>query len=332
MSNSVSGPQLVKDVSYNLTNLDGLDDFAAEFFKRNEGKAQRFLRVVGFCMLIKRAVIDKIGGLDTSYGLGNFEDDDFSLRAALAGFESWMAQDCFIHHFGHRTFIGAKIDFNANLTKNWEIFKQKWGFPADLQLGSKYNWAQILKSGFAPEKLYCPINQGNSKERRRKAVSSHLPAADRLNEIYEIYQKVQRLANDGGREEAVVALEKLLEMAPEFAPAHNDLGVFYYNRGDKEKALGHYERAARLEPQNSTFQKNLADFYFVESGRIEDALAVYNQVLENDAGDVEALMSIGLIYEALERREDAAYFYNRVLEVEPWNMDARQQMNNLFPN
>jgi GT2 family glycosyltransferase/2-polyprenyl-3-methyl-5-hydroxy-6-metoxy-1,4-benzoquinol methylase len=120
MSNSVSGPQLVKDVTYNLTDLDGLDDFAGEFSKRNAGKAKRFMRVVGFCMLIKRAVVDKIGGLDSRYGLGNFEDDDFSLRAALAGFESWMAKDCFIHHFGNRTFIDAKIDYHESLTKNWE--------------------------------------------------------------------------------------------------------------------------------------------------------------------------------------------------------------------
>ena len=86
MSNYVSGPQLVKDVTYNITTLDGLDDFGAGFSKKYTGKAERLLRVVGFCMLIKRAVINKIGGMDGRYGLGNFEDDDFSLRATLAGF------------------------------------------------------------------------------------------------------------------------------------------------------------------------------------------------------------------------------------------------------
>jgi len=329
MSNNVSGPQLVKTVDYDLRTLEGLKRYSGRFAEQNSGNARRLMRVVGFCMLIKRAVIDKIGGLDTSYGLGNFEDDDFSLRAALAGFKSWMAQDCFIHHFGHRTFIGANIDFNANLTKNWEIFKQKWGFPADLQLGSKYNWAQILKSGFAPEKLYCPINKGNSKERRRKAVSSLLPDADPLKERY---QKAQRLINDGRQSEAVTELERLLEMNPNFAIAHNDLGILYYNQGDKEKALNHYEQAVRIEPQNLTFQKNLADFYFVESGRIEDALTIYNKVLEVDFGDVEALLSMGLICAALDRPEDARHFYNRVLEAEPWNADAREQLENLYPN
>jgi GT2 family glycosyltransferase len=106
MSNYVSGPQLVKEVSYDTTSLARLNKFAKEFAEKNTDQGKLIWRVVGFCMLIKRAVIDKIGGMDDRYGLGNFEDDDFSLRAALAGFESRIAEDCFVHHFGSRTFIG----------------------------------------------------------------------------------------------------------------------------------------------------------------------------------------------------------------------------------
>jgi len=135
-----------------------------------------------------------------------------------------------------------------------------------------------------------------------------------------------------GDGESVHQLENFLVAHPQFAPAHNDLGVLYYNRGDREKALYHYELAARIEPKNSNFQKDLAYFYFVESGRVEDALAVYNQILERDARDVETLMSIGLICEALERREDAVHFYNRVLENEPWNVNARERLEKLYPN
>lgn len=147
----------------------------------------------------------------------------------------------------------------------------------------------------------------------------------------EEYEKIQGQMQSGDSE-AVNWLEKLLAAHPQFAPAHNDLGVLYYNRGDKEKALSHYEQAARLEPQNTNFLKNLADFYFVESGRIEAALTVYNQVLEVDAADVEALMAIGLICQALEKPEDAAHFYNRALENEPWNLTVRERLENLYPN
>jgi len=81
MSNHISGPQQVPPVQYNEATLAGLEDFAAAFARAHAGQSQHVWRVVGFCMLIKRTVIDKIGGLDERYGLGNFEDDDFSLRA-----------------------------------------------------------------------------------------------------------------------------------------------------------------------------------------------------------------------------------------------------------
>ena len=159
MSNYVSGPQLVKKVSYDTTSLARLNKFAKEFAEKNTDQGKLIWRVVGFCMLIKRAVIDKIGGMDDRYGLGNFEDDDFSLRAALAGFESRIAEDCFVHHFGSRTFIGAKIDYRESLHEKWEIFKEKWEMPQDLLYGSPYDFSQIAKNGFIKEKHYFPFTE-----------------------------------------------------------------------------------------------------------------------------------------------------------------------------
>ncbi len=144
-SNYVSGPQLVEKVDYDTHTLNGLIEFSNKFADDHAEQAQQILRVVGFCMLIKRAVIDKIGGMDDRYGLGNFEDDDFSLRATIAGFQSWIAMDCFIHHFGHRTFIGEKVDLSKSLHKNWGVFKDKWGLPAEKPYGSPYRLSRNEK-------------------------------------------------------------------------------------------------------------------------------------------------------------------------------------------
>lgn len=156
-SNWVSGPQAVPEFRYDPHTLKNLDLFAREFTRRHFGRATRFWRVVGFCMLIKRGVVERIGGFDRRYGLGNFEDDDFSLRAALAGFESWIAEDCFIHHFGHRTFLGAGIDYRASLLKNWEIFKRRWDLPPDLPYGMTVDLSPVLKTGFIREKHFLPL-------------------------------------------------------------------------------------------------------------------------------------------------------------------------------
>ena len=70
-------------------------------------------RLVGFCLLIGREVIDAIGLLDEQFGIGWFDDDDYCLRAIAAGFRAVIAGDAFVHHYGGRTFLGAGVDTAA---------------------------------------------------------------------------------------------------------------------------------------------------------------------------------------------------------------------------
>ena len=39
-----------------------------------------------------------------------------------------------------------------------------------------------------------------------------------------------------------------------YAPAHNDLGVLYYDEGNKKRALKHYVHVSQLEPNDLNFQ------------------------------------------------------------------------------
>ncbi len=83
-------------------------------------------RLVGLCLLIKTEVIKRIGGFDPIFGYGNFEDDDFCLRARRAGFRLAVAEDVLLHHEGSSTFTGAGFDARALAQQNWEIFCHKW--------------------------------------------------------------------------------------------------------------------------------------------------------------------------------------------------------------
>jgi len=108
MSNYASPPQPVENVPY--ANLDEMHAFARRW--RDEHRGQWFTagKLTGFCLLMKRAVYEAIGGLDEQFGLGFFDDDDLAERARRAGFELAVAHDLFVHHFGSRTFQGECID------------------------------------------------------------------------------------------------------------------------------------------------------------------------------------------------------------------------------
>ena len=143
------------------------------------------------------------------------------------------------------------------------------------------------------------------------------------------YEKIHRQVQEGKVDDAIHSLEQLIKERPDFAIAYNDLGVLYYQAGMKEKTLECYEEAVRLDPNQMNFQKNLAEFYFVELGRVEDALKIYHRLLNMDPTDIETLMATGYICRSLNRNEDAVVFFERILDIEPWNLEASDNLDQL---
>ncbi|HSH91659.1 MAG TPA: glycosyltransferase, partial [Ramlibacter sp.] len=81
-----------------------------------------------FCVAMRREVHEQVGGLDESFGLGFFEDDDYCNRARAAGWELAIAEDVFVHHHLSASFDKIKgTTRQALFEKNKEIYERKWG-------------------------------------------------------------------------------------------------------------------------------------------------------------------------------------------------------------
>ena len=124
-TNSSSGPQQVLIDQYN--DIATLYEAAESNRKKHEGQSFPYHRIVFICVAIKREVIDKIGLLDEIYTPGNFEDDDYCMRAIEAGFKLGISEDCYVHHFGSITHKAMDINYRELLAKNQKIFNEKWG-------------------------------------------------------------------------------------------------------------------------------------------------------------------------------------------------------------
>lgn len=179
VSNYVSGAQLVQNVPYK--GLEQMTPFAARWASDRAGQSQEVHRLVGFCLLARRAVIEQIGGLDERFGSGNFEDDDFCLRAGLVGFTSRVALDAFVHHTGSQTFKGAKIDYRESMLRNWTLFKSKWSLPANAPVEKGYRAPlQLAKN----ETLVLPL-EWQSAGPAAKAVSRQASSVSRIGRLDE---------------------------------------------------------------------------------------------------------------------------------------------------
>jgi O-antigen biosynthesis protein len=71
---------------------------------------------VGFCLFIRRALIDDVGMLDTAFGAGYGEENDLCLRGARAGWRNVLADDAFVVHVGGRSFAGQKSELSPRNT------------------------------------------------------------------------------------------------------------------------------------------------------------------------------------------------------------------------
>jgi GT2 family glycosyltransferase/SAM-dependent methyltransferase len=153
-TNQTVGPQLVTYVPYG-TDLPAMHRYARRYVQRHAGMGHWSSRLIGFCVAIRRVALETIGGLDGRFGVGNFEDDDLSLRLQTAGFKLWVTDEVFIHHFGHATFIGERVDLGSLLKRNGDTFARKWGLP--VPLGSGYPGHELAKLPFDRTRDVYPI-------------------------------------------------------------------------------------------------------------------------------------------------------------------------------
>jgi GT2 family glycosyltransferase len=97
-----------------------------------------FTNLLGFyCVAIRKEILDNVGYLDEAYGIGMFEDDDFSLRVMKAGYKLAVLENVFIYHKGSVSFSSLLTDEFRNKTffKNLKYYEQKF----NIKWKSKFN-------------------------------------------------------------------------------------------------------------------------------------------------------------------------------------------------
>ncbi|NOZ78761.1 MAG: glycosyltransferase [Acidobacteria bacterium] len=83
-----------------------------------------------YCVAIRRDVYEEVGPLDDHFGIGMFEDDDYSLRVRKAGYRVACADDAYVHHVGQATFAKlAPEEYQQLWDRNQAYFEEKWGRP-----------------------------------------------------------------------------------------------------------------------------------------------------------------------------------------------------------
>ena len=104
--------------------------------------------------------------------------------------------------------------------------------------------------------------------------------------------------------EALAAYERVLELDPNRADAHVNLGRQLHLAGERGRAEPHYREAVRLDPDDPTPHFNLG-VLLEELGKRDEAVLAYRQAIFRDPDFADAHCNLGLLLESIGRRQEA---------------------------
>ena len=85
-------------------------------------RKDKFSYLVGWCLLMKRSVIDKIGLISEGFGKGFFEDVEYSYRARKAGLKLGITEGTQVQHLYHATFKAEGYNLSKEYQEKRKIF------------------------------------------------------------------------------------------------------------------------------------------------------------------------------------------------------------------
>jgi GT2 family glycosyltransferase len=115
------------EVPYNK--VEEMEAFAREHMRAHAGQVFDIGVLAMFCVAMRREVYEQVGPLDETFGIGMFEDDDYSNRIKALGYRVVCAEDSFVHHFGQAAFkkLIETGEYHEIWAKNQAYYEQKWG-------------------------------------------------------------------------------------------------------------------------------------------------------------------------------------------------------------
>ena len=132
--------------------------------------------------------------------------------------------------------------------------------------------------------------------------------------------------------EAIAAYHRVLDLAPNHAAAHINLGTLYYNRQDFGLAERHYRQAIEADPRYALAYFDLGNV-LDETGRVQEAVQTYKTALQLAPTYADAHYNLALAFEKLREPRKALKHWQAYVKLDasgPWSVHARSQIKRIL--
>ena len=127
---------------------------------------------------------------------------------------------------------------------------------------------------------------------------------------------------------AIENYKKAINLRPDYADAHNDLGRVYAFLNDWKTSINYYDKAISINDRNSQYHLNRGNA-LNEQGLIE-AIYSYKKVLNLDPKNFHALNNLGLAYTNIGENDSALENFKLAIKINPTYSMAYFNMGQLY--
>jgi tetratricopeptide (TPR) repeat protein len=132
--------------------------------------------------------------------------------------------------------------------------------------------------------------------------------------------------------EAIEVYQKVLELEPQHAAAHINVGTIFYNRQDFAQAEHHYRAAIEADPRYALAYFDLGNV-LDETGRVPEAIKAYSTALVLAPTYGDAHYNLALAYEKIKQPRKALKHWRAYVRLDstgPWSVHARNQIRRIL--
>jgi tetratricopeptide (TPR) repeat protein len=132
--------------------------------------------------------------------------------------------------------------------------------------------------------------------------------------------------------QAIATYQQVLQLDPDHAAAHINLGTLHYNRQEYNLAEEHYRRAIEVDPRYALAYFDLGNV-LDETGRVAEAIRTYQTALQLAPTYADAHYNLALAYEKIKEPRNALRHWRAYVKLDtvgPWSVHARNQIQRIL--
>ena len=141
--------------------------------------------------------------------------------------------------------------------------------------------------------------------------------------LYIVYQKTSKIS------ESLTTIKKIININPQDASAHYNLGNTYRKLAEFSKAEESYRKAISLKPNFTEAYYNLG-IVLKNNFKLEEAEKYYKKAISLKPDFAEAYNNLGIVFEELRKLNESEICFKKVIMLKPNFAEAYHNLGNNF--